>query len=79
MISCPCDTDGDGNCGRPACPYCSSLAGYIQAKAAADAADTLANYLQWKRPDLEESITSIRVLGEAIRRSMPESNNLKGD
>lgn len=22
MVPCPCDTDGDGNCGRPACPYC---------------------------------------------------------
>lgn len=21
-LPCPCDTDGDGNCGRPACPYC---------------------------------------------------------
>lgn len=41
--------------------------------AAADAADTLAAYLQKVRPDLEESILSIRGLGEAIRRSLPES------
>lgn len=47
------------------------LVEHASANAAADAADTLANYLQWKRPDLEESIASIHGLGEAIRRSMP--------
>lgn len=50
---------------------------YLAAKAAADAADTLANYLQWKRPDLEESIASIRSLGEAIRRSLSAPENGK--
>jgi hypothetical protein len=158
MMPCPHDTDGDGNCGRPACPYCgqrrireltaaeiqniethvpleggrvfafngqwlaihpdsipelerqlgprwladlfsrvpprSECAGSVfslpypitgssadqakelivcaSARAAASAADTLANYLQWKRPDLEESITGIRSLGEAISKSIPE-------
>lgn len=39
---------------------------------AAEAATTLANYLKWKRPELEESIASIRGLGAAIRNSIPE-------
>lgn len=40
------------------------------ASAAAEAADTLAAYLEWKRPDLEESVVSIRGLGAAIRQSL---------
>lgn len=42
------------------------------ALAAVQAADTLAAYLAWKRPDLEESILSIRTLGQAIRASVPD-------
>lgn len=26
LATCPNDTDGDGNCGRPACPQCGALA-----------------------------------------------------
>lgn len=40
--------------------------------AAADAAKTLADYLAWKRPDLEESIISIRGLRTAIMNSVTD-------
>jgi hypothetical protein len=48
------------------------LVEYGTAIRAAEAADTLAAYLQSQRPDLEESILSIRELGAAIRRSLPK-------
>jgi hypothetical protein len=56
--------------GEPNHVRVKQLMEYGGAQAAADAADTLATYLEWKRPDLEESALSIRTLGSAIRRSI---------
>lgn len=56
---------------RDAALRAKELVEHASAIAAVHAADTLAKYLARKRPDLAESVQSIRYLGAAIQRSIP--------